>query len=50
MHCTVKKTTQLILEGGNDYIVTVKDNQPRLFAQLETKAQQTQPEYRFVDV
>lgn len=50
MHCTVKKTTQLILEGGNDYIVTVKDNQPRLLAQLETLAQQRQPEDQFVDV
>lgn len=50
MHCTVKKTTQLILEDGNGYIVTVKGNQPRLLAQLETLAQQTQPEDRFVDV
>ncbi len=50
MHCTAKKTTQLIIEGGNDYVLTVKDNQPRLLAQLETLAQQTQPEDRFVDV
>ncbi|HEY9778974.1 MAG TPA: hypothetical protein V6D09_02345 [Leptolyngbyaceae cyanobacterium] len=50
MHCTAKKTTQLIIEGGNDYILTVKDNQPRLLAQLETLAKQTQPEDRFVDV
>lgn len=49
-HCTAKKTTQVIIEGGNDYIVTVKDNQPRLLAQIETLAQQTQPEDRFVDV
>lgn len=50
MHCTLKKTTQLIIEGGNDFIVTVKGNQPRLLAQLETLAQQTQPDDRFVDV
>jgi predicted transposase YbfD/YdcC len=50
MHCTLKKTTQLILESGNDYIVTVKENQPRLLAQLEVLAQQAQPEERFVDV
>lgn len=45
-----KKTTQLIIEGGNDYVVTVKGNQPRLLAQLQTKAEQTQPCERFVDV
>lgn len=50
MHCTPKKTPKLIVDGGNDYIVTVKDNQPRVLAQLETLAQQTQPEDRFVDV
>jgi len=32
---------QLIVDGGNDYLVTVKENQPRLLAQLETLAQQT---------
>ena len=36
-----KKTTELIIEGGNDYIVTVKGNQPRLLAQLQTKAEHT---------
>lgn len=45
-----KKTTQLIIEGANDYVVTVKGNQPRLLAQLQTKAEQTQPCERFVDV
>lgn len=50
MHYTVKKTTQLILEGGNNYIVAVKNNQPRLLAQLETKTQQIQLAERFVDV
>ncbi len=50
MPYTPKKTTQLIIEGGNDYIVTVKANQPRLLAQLETLAQQQKPKERFVDV
>ena len=50
MPYTPKKTTQLIIEGGNDYIVTVKANQPRLLTQLETLAQQQKPKERFVDV
>ena len=50
MPCTLKKTTQLIVEGGNDYIITVKNNQPRLLAQLQTKAKHTQHEERFIDV
>ena len=28
MPCTAKKTTQLIVEHGNDYVITVKGNQP----------------------
>ncbi len=50
MHYIVKKTTQLIVESGNDYIVTVKDNQPRLLAQLKTKAEHQKPHERFVDI
>ena len=50
MPCTAKKNTQLILEGGNDYIVTVKDNQPRLLAQLKTLAEPQKSCHRFVDV
>ena len=49
MPCTAKKTTKLIIEGGNDYVITVKDNQPRLLAQLKTKTEH-QPCHRFVDV
>ena len=44
-----KKTTHLIVEGGNDYRVTVKGNQPRLLRQLQTKAEQTQSCKRFID-
>ncbi len=50
MHCTPKKTTQLIIDGSNNYVVTVKENQPRLLAQLETQAKHTQPCQRFIDV
>lgn len=41
---------QLIIDGGNNYVVTVKENQPRLLAQLETQAEHTQPCQRFIDV
>lgn len=50
MHCIVKKTTQLIVEGGNNYIVTVKGNQPQLLAQLKRKAELQLPCERFVDI
>jgi predicted transposase YbfD/YdcC len=36
MPCTAKKTTRLIIEGGNDYVITVKGNQSRLLTQLKT--------------
>lgn len=38
------------MEGGNEYVITVKDNQPRLLAQLKTKAKRQKPYARFVDV
>ena len=50
MPCTVKKTTKLIIEGGNDYVVTVKSNQPRLLAQLKTIVEHQEPCDRFVDI
>jgi predicted transposase YbfD/YdcC len=46
----VKKTTQLIVESGNDYVITAKGNQPRLFQQLQFIAAQNQPSGRFTDV
>ncbi len=46
----LKKTTGLIIEGGNDYVITVKDNQPRLLAQLKPKTEHQKPYHRFVDV
>lgn len=50
MHYTVKKTTKLIIEGGNDYVITVKGNQPRLLAQLTTIATGQKPWEQFVDI
>jgi len=50
MPCTAKKTTKLIIEGGNDYVITVKGNQPRLLSQLKTIAAAQKPWERFVDI
>jgi hypothetical protein len=50
MPCTAKKTTQLVVERGNDYVITVKRNQPRLFQQLQALAAGNQPVERFTDV
>ena len=50
MPCTAKKTTKLIIEGGNDYVITVKGNQPRLLTQLKTIAEEQQPCERLVDI
>jgi len=50
MPCTAKKTTGLIIEGGNDYVITVKGNQPRLLSQLKTIAEAQKPCERFVDI
>ena len=50
MHCTAKKNTKLIIEGGNDYVITVKGNQPRLLTQLKTIAKAQKPYERFVDI
>ena len=50
MPYTAKKTTQLIIEGGNDYAITVKGNQPRLLTQLKTTAESQKPWERFVDI
>jgi len=45
-----KKTTQLIVEGGNDYIITVRTINPRLLAQIKTKAELHCQCERLVDV
>ena len=50
MPCTAKKTTKLIIEGGNDYVITVKGNQPQLLTQLKTIAEAQKPCEQFVDI
>ena len=40
----------LIIEGGNDYLLAVKGNQPRLLAQLKTITEAQTPCERFVDI
>ena len=50
MPCTAKKTTKLIIEGGNDYVINVKRNQPQLLTQLKTIAETQKPWERFVNI
>ena len=50
MPCTAKKTTQLIVERGNDYVITVKGNQPKLYHELQAVSGENQPAMRFSDV
>ena len=40
MRCTPKKTVAKMIQSGNDYLITVKGNQPTLFAQLQTQFEQ----------
>ena len=46
----LKKTTQLIVERGNDYVIAVKGNQPKLFQLLQTTTAEAQPAEQFTDV
>ena len=46
----LKKTTKLIIEGGNNYLITVKGNQPRLLTQLKTIATGQKPCDQFFDI
>ena len=50
MLCTAKKTTKLIVEGANDYVITVKGNQPRLLKQLLTITEELKPCDQFFDI
>jgi predicted transposase YbfD/YdcC len=38
-----KKTLKIILEQGNDYLITAKQNQPTLYQALETQSTSTLP-------
>lgn len=37
MPCTPQKTVAQIIHSGNNYLITVKGNQPKLFEQLQTQ-------------
>lgn len=41
-HCQ-KKTVQTIVESGNSYVITVKQNQPKLYASIVKQTQTTKP-------
>lgn len=38
-----KKTVELIIASGNDYVIAVKANQPKLYKQIQTVTEQTTP-------
>ncbi|MBD2078268.1 ISAs1 family transposase [Phormidium sp. FACHB-592] len=40
MRCIPKKTVEQILDSGNDFLITVKKNQPKLYEHLQTKFEQ----------
>ncbi|MBW4542570.1 MAG: ISAs1 family transposase [Myxacorys chilensis ATA2-1-KO14] len=42
MRCTPKKTVEQIIESGNDYIITVKGNQPKLYQYLQAQFEKHQ--------
>lgn len=43
-----KKTCELIIAGGNDYVIAVKDNQPKLHAHIHQVAMTKKPASRDV--
>lgn len=43
MLCTPKKTVAHSINSGNDYVMTVKGNQPTLFEQLKRQFEQAPP-------
>ncbi len=44
-----KKTCQIIIEGGNDYVIAVKDNQPKLHRHIQYLAATRKPTSRIVE-
>ncbi len=44
-----KKTCQIIIEGGNDYVIAVKDNQPKLHRNIQQIAATRKPTSRRVE-
>ncbi len=48
LHCQ-KKTLSAIAHSGNDYLVKVKANQPKLYQQIETESKQQIPKQTVED-
>lgn len=44
-----KKTVQAIADSGNDYLVKVKGNQPKLYQQIEKQSSTEKPVQTYVD-
>lgn len=40
MRCTPKKTVEHIIQSGNDFVIAVKGNQPKLYQYLQSQFQQ----------
>lgn len=45
-----KKTCELIIDSGNDYVIAVKENQPKLHAHIHNVAQMKKPVSRNVSI
>ena len=43
-----KKTCQLVIESGNDYLIAVKGNQPKLHRHIQRIAAKTKPTSRYI--
>ncbi|GAP98036.1 mobile element protein [Leptolyngbya sp. NIES-2104] len=44
MPCTPKKTVEQIIESGNDYLIAVKGNQPKLYQHLQAQFESRIPD------
>jgi len=44
MHCTPKKTVEQIINSGNDYVIAVKKNQPKLYEWIHNQFEQQAPD------
>lgn len=49
LHCQ-KKTCELIIEGGSDYVIAVKDNQPNLHQHIQRVAAMKKPASRDISI
>ncbi|MBD2597039.1 ISAs1 family transposase [Nostoc spongiaeforme FACHB-130] len=43
-----KKTCQLIIDSGNEYVIAVKENQPKLHRHIQSVAAKTKPTSRYI--